>query len=351
MSKTVKQQKFFVESWLDDPIFKDWLVKDKENTKARCRVCHKVIELSSSGRSALTDHAKGKKHSEALSKVQNFFKLANSSNSTKSCSLDSPTVSLSASSSVSSQPRQESIELYVESTSTARAEIVWTLKSVLSGFSTRASDDMSQTLAAMYPEIEELKSFQMSRTKAMYVVNHGLAPYFKSLLKNDLLKTDFLVYSFDESLNDATQTTEMDLHVRFWDSAENKVKVRYYDSTFLGHATHTDILDHFKSITDTIPSEKLYQISMDGPNVNLKFYKEFSALYKENNFHSLVNIGTCSLHTVHGSFRSGVAATGWGIKKVLKGAYYVLHNSPARREDYESQSGSSKYPFNFIVTR
>ena len=42
MSK-VKHQKFFVEGWLDDPAFKDWLVKDQERTKARCRICHKVI--------------------------------------------------------------------------------------------------------------------------------------------------------------------------------------------------------------------------------------------------------------------------------------------------------------------
>lgn len=221
----------------------------------------------------------------------------------------------------------------------------------MSGFSARSCDDMSQTLAAMYPEVEEVKSFQMSQTKATCVINHGLAPYFKSLLKGDLPKTDFLVYSFNESLNDATQSSEMDLYVRYWDTGENRVKVRYYDSSFLGHARHTDLLEHFKTITDTLPANKLYQISMDGPNVNLKFYQEFSALHKENSFHGLINIGSCSLHKVHGCFRTGVEATGWDIKKVLKGAYYVLHNSPARRDDHESQTGSTKYPFHFSVTR
>ena len=29
-----KNQKNFVDSWLDDPNFKDWLVKDKQNTRA-----------------------------------------------------------------------------------------------------------------------------------------------------------------------------------------------------------------------------------------------------------------------------------------------------------------------------
>ena len=29
-----KNEKNFVDSWLDDPNFKDWLVKDKQNTRA-----------------------------------------------------------------------------------------------------------------------------------------------------------------------------------------------------------------------------------------------------------------------------------------------------------------------------
>ena len=49
-----KNQKYFFDIWLDDPQCKDWLVKDKQNTRARCSVCHKVIELSSSGKLALT---------------------------------------------------------------------------------------------------------------------------------------------------------------------------------------------------------------------------------------------------------------------------------------------------------
>ena len=87
----------------------------------------------------------------------------------------------------------------------------------------------------------------MSRSKSLYVVNHDLVPYFISVLKTNLHKADFLVYSFDESLNDVTQTTEMDLHVRYWDPIENRVKFRYYKSTFHGHVTHADLLNHFKS--------------------------------------------------------------------------------------------------------
>ena len=159
----------------------------------------------------------------------------------------------------------------MEKSSATKAEIIWTLKSVMSGYPARSNEDMNETLAAMFPEFEATKSFRMSRSKSMHVVNHSLAPYFKSVLKTNLHKADFLVYSFDESLNDVTQTTAMDLHVRYWDPIENRVKVMYYNSTFLGRGTHTDMLNHFKSITNDLPSNKVYQVSMDGPNVKLKF--------------------------------------------------------------------------------
>ena len=62
----------------------------------------------------------------------------------------------------------------------------------------------------------------------MYLINHGLAPCFKSLLKTSIDRSDIFSFSFDESLNEATQTSEMDFYVRFWDVSENKVNVRYY---------------------------------------------------------------------------------------------------------------------------
>ena len=69
-----KKQRFFVDGWLRDPAFQGWLSKDKDNTKARCTYCHKTIKLSSSGRSVLTDHAKGKKHIAIVDKIKSFLK-------------------------------------------------------------------------------------------------------------------------------------------------------------------------------------------------------------------------------------------------------------------------------------
>ena len=39
------------------------------------------------------------------------------------------------------------------------------------------------------------------------------------------------------------------------------------------------------------------------------------------------------------------------IKETLKGGFQLLHDSPARREDYESVSGSTKYPLYYCSAR
>ena len=100
--KKVTKQKFFVEDWLSDPDLKDWVWKDKNNkANARCFVCNKTLALSTAGRSALTDHANGRKHSEAVKKIQNFFTSAKKS-----------TDSI-ASSSSAQEGKQKTLDLHV----------------------------------------------------------------------------------------------------------------------------------------------------------------------------------------------------------------------------------------------
>ena len=90
---------------------------------------------------------------------------------------------------------------------------------------------------------------------------------------------------------------------------------------------------------------------MDGPNVNLKMLQKINEERTANEFHHLISVGSCELHTVHGASRTGAEATDWSIKKILRGAYIVLHDSPARREDYQEITGSDAFPLNFCATR
>ena len=113
--------------------------------------------------------------------------------------------------------------------------------------------------------------------------------FFKPQLTNDLEKSKIHVFSFDKSLNDVTQTFEMDLYVRYWDVNASEVKSRYYDSSFLGYATHKDLLGYFGEITKDLSQYKLCHIPMNDPDFNVKFLKEFSKLRAGDSVHSLAD--------------------------------------------------------------
>ena len=50
--------------------------------------------------------------------------------------------------------------------------------------------------------------------------------------------------------------------------------------------------------------KNMVQISMDGPNVNHKLYDIITEERKENGHPELINVGSCSLHGVHGAFHT-----------------------------------------------
>ena len=70
-----------------------------------------------------------------------------------------------------------------------------------------------------------------------------------------------------------TQTCEMDLSARYFDETEEKVKIRYLDSQFLSHGTSNDPKKNFGESLKVLDANKLIQVGMDGPNVNIKLLK------------------------------------------------------------------------------
>ena len=203
----------------------------------------------------------------------------------------------------------------------------------------------------MFSDSEIAKSFKLGADKLKYSVNYGLAPYFKSILETNVKNSDCYVILFDESLNDITQNCEMDLIIRYFDSVENRVNVRYWDSSFFGHGTHQDLLIQFENALRGLKPSHMYQLLMDGPSVNWKFLSEIQKNRNENKQHELIDIGSCGLHIIHGAFKTGAEKTDWNIKQTMKGAFQMFHDSPARREDYESITGSTVYPLFFCATR
>ena len=88
-------------------------------------------------------------------------------------------------------------------------------------------------------------------------------------------------------------------------------ETRYLTSQFLGGAKADDILEKF----ETGVSKKIYkandllQVASDGPNVNLLFVKLYEEKICLNELSALLDIGTCGIHTIHGSLKNAEKAS------------------------------------------
>ncbi|GBM66403.1 hypothetical protein AVEN_274342-1 [Araneus ventricosus] len=132
------------------------------------------------------------------------------------------------------------------------------------------------------------------------------------------------------------QEKQMDIHVRHWH--QNRVSTIYFNSVFLGHSKSSDIFEEFISAIAKLKFSKTIQISMDGPNVNWKFYSMLQDYYFKEFGKNLLNIGSCGLHIMHNAFKAGCIASTWGIGDFLTSLYYLFKNSPARRDDFLKES-------------
>ena len=133
----------------------------------------------------------------------------------------------------------------------------------------------------------------------------------------------------------------MDLLIRYWNEEKMQVEERFLDSSFMGHCTNHDLKNHFNERISDLNLNKILQVSMNARSVNVKFHRDVESNREELELPKFIDIGSCSLHTIHGAFKTGVESTDWEIKKTFKGYFTLLHNSPARRSDYTSITGEA----------
>ena len=93
--------------------------------------------------------------------------------------------------------------------------------------------------------------------------------------------------------------------VRMW-SNEKKMVVTSLILNFMVRAKAERILKTIEKGINQFNPESFIQISSDGPNVNLRFFELFSEKKESEELPSLMQIGTCDLHTIHGSMKAGV---------------------------------------------
>ncbi|XP_028973959.2 uncharacterized protein LOC114830660 isoform X1 [Esox lucius] len=200
----------------------------------------------------------------------------------------------------------------------------------------------------MFPDSEIAATFSCGSNKTSYITKFGLAPFITKELTDKVNIANGFVVMFDKSLNKMTKSKQLDLHIRYW--VDNHVQSRYFGSQFMGHATAVDLLKHFKECVCDLDLRKMVSVSMDGPNVNWRF---FEMLQQEHAEHfggvQLAVVGSCGLHTLHNAVKCRF--TEWHMEKFLRALHTIFHNVPARREDFYNFTKSKIFALPFCGHR
>jgi hypothetical protein len=111
----------------------------------------------------------------------------------------------------------------------------------------------------MFPDSVIANKFSIQSNKMSYVISHGLGPYFKKKMLDDVKKVDKFVLIFDEQVNNQNKK-QMDMLLRYWCNEQQCVVNRFYKSVMLGHAyAQRDRL----SITLSFPGVVLVDLKLD----------------------------------------------------------------------------------------
>ena len=142
---------------------------------------------------------------------------------------------------------------------------------------------------------------------------HGIGLCVRDTLKNQVVDTVCFVVSVDESLNEVTQASEMDICLRFWDKENNQAEDRYWDPNFLEHTTHQHLLGPVHEGFKVFNMAKIVQLSTNGPKLNLKLSLKLKEQRNELGSSGLIDFGSCNLQIVLGAFKSGAEASEWNF--------------------------------------
>lgn len=115
----------------------------------------------------------------------------------------------------------------------------------------------------------------------------------------------------------------------------------------MGHCTAEDTQQKLLSVLEELPLQNVVQLCTDGPNVNLKCFRELQGYLQQGHQVQCLDLGTCGLHTLHNAYRAGIVASKWGLDSLLSGLSALFHDAPAR--DFCTVTGQTTFPLNFAA--
>ena len=323
-----QRQTKFSETWLSSvdsngQRIGEWCRKGQNEYQAYCQFCDVQVKCDNAGKTQLLQHSKQKKHIDAIKhsvgkKQKKLVAFSKQSGESSACS-------------------SQSLGLITPGDS-MNAEIFWLAKVSVSNLSLRSVDNIGDLFRAMFPDSKIAANFKLSCTSASYMIADGMSKYFTQLIVKDLVKSKlpFCIH-FDETTSTQVKK-QMDLTLRYWSPTHEEVWITYYTSLFFGHAEGEKVAVKMyeQLVRDGIPVAKLVTLVQDGPNVNKTIFQKMDELIRHDNpeFTGLVDLGSCSIHTIHNAFGKGLEKCGKEIDQLCMDLHALFKYSAARCEDF-----------------
>nr|XP_047134852.1 uncharacterized protein LOC124812369 [Hydra vulgaris] len=90
---------------------------------------------------------------------------------------------------------------------------------------------------------------------------------------------------------------------------------------------------------------------MDGPNVNWEVLKMLNEHRQEKRYSDIFNMGSCSLHVVHGALQTAINSQKWELEKIFRAMYNLFKESPAKIDEYIRVCETDLLALPFCATR
>ena len=119
------------------------------------------------------------------------------------------------------KPRNETQSRLNNSPPEVISLILWALNVVNNHYSLRSAGGNGELLQEMFPDSEIAKKFALSAGKLSYIIHHGLAPYFKMGIMEELSPKHprvppKLTSCIDESFTKVTCSKQMDVRLLYY---------------------------------------------------------------------------------------------------------------------------------------
>ena len=334
----------FQEDWLSGPIYQVWVRKNPDKpTKAHCILCRSTLDIATGGKTALDSHQSGKNHialyNERLkNKIGNFFGASSNTSSSKKNASEIDT------------PSQLKLPFDL-GTETLNAEILWCMYMVESHQSFRSCDKLPELFKRMFQHDPVAQKYKLKKDKSRYFIVHGIYPVFKDSLVRNINQSPWFSVSFDESFNKDQQKCQMDINIRYWNQLKNIAETGYLTSCVLLRPNAENLCEELFTSIAELDKQKFLHLAMDGPNTNWLVLNLVDGRLGDDGFSSTLNVGSCSLHILHGAFATGIQGTSWSLGKLMKAMFKILDESPARRDVYLKAGFTELFPQSFAETR